>query len=66
MHPDLSPPLHTKEHNILFNLLKEFHTKHSVLKFYGHWNDLDREMQKWLKRGNGERRAKNRAFGEAE
>ncbi|CAD7682345.1 unnamed protein product [Nyctereutes procyonoides] len=54
MHPDLSPHLHTEECNILTNF---------ILKLFGHCNDLDEEIRKYLKNEYLEKRTKSKEHG---
>ncbi|EFB25244.1 hypothetical protein PANDA_006219, partial [Ailuropoda melanoleuca] len=60
IHPDFSPHLPVEECNAFINLLKECHKNHSILKFFGHCNDLNPEMRKCLKNECMEKRTKSR------
>jgi len=63
MHPDLSPHLHLEECNILIAKLKDCHNENKFAKFMGACNDIDKAVNKCLKKEREIKRNANRAAG---
>ncbi|XP_070507635.1 COX assembly mitochondrial protein 2 homolog [Chironomus tepperi] len=59
MHPDLSSHLHTPECNELISQLKECHETKKFQKFLGACSDIDRLVQRCLKKELADNRKKN-------
>ncbi|XP_045154312.1 COX assembly mitochondrial protein 2 homolog [Echinops telfairi] len=63
MCPERSPHLPTEACSTLINMSKECHKNHSVLKFFGHCQDLEEEVSKCLKDEDVEKRTRSREHG---
>lgn len=63
MHPDLSSHLHSPECNELISQLKECHVTNKFQKFLGACSDIDRTLQRCLKKEREEFRKKNSERG---
>uniref|UniRef100_A0A1L8E058 COX assembly mitochondrial protein n=2 Tax=Nyssomyia neivai TaxID=330878 RepID=A0A1L8E058_9DIPT len=59
MHPNLAPNLHTPECNKLIEALQNCHKDNPFGKFVGQCNDLDREVNKCLKKERQENQQRN-------
>ncbi|KAG5669718.1 hypothetical protein PVAND_000013 [Polypedilum vanderplanki] len=64
MHPDLSPHLHSPECNELISQLKTCHETNKFQKFLGVCSDIDRLLQRCLKKEREENRRKNKERGQ--